>query len=273
MKINNFLLRTITGLLFVVLVIGSILLNQYVFGGLFLIFTILGMDEFYRLVENDKVKPQKISGIITGALIYICLFTIYDFGFNLFILLALLFPVIIFELFRKKENPVINISVTLFGIIFIAIPFGMLNLLYSPDFIISKYPELLLGFFLIIWLYDTGAYIFGNLFGRHKMFERISPKKTWEGFAGGAIFSLLLVFILSNYFKYYNSYEWLIFAAITIISATFGDLSESLLKRSVGVKDSGKIFPGHGGILDRFDSVFIAAPFSFLCAFILNLLK
>ena len=119
----------------------------------------------------------------------------------------------------------------------------------------------LLAFFIIMWTTDTMAYVCGKIFGKHKLVERISPKKTWEGFVGGALFALLSGFIISIFYHDLNTMHWIILAGIIAITGTLGDLVESMFKRSIGVKDSGKIFPGHGGILDRFDSFLLSTPF------------
>lgn len=131
--------------------------------------------------------------------------------------------------------------------------------------------SLLLGFFIVIWTNDTFAYLSGMFIGRHKFFERISPKKTWEGTAGGLVFGLAAGYILSLFFDDFSLSEWLGYALTIIIFGTFGDLFESLIKRTLGLKDSGNIMPGHGGILDRFDSILLAAPFAFIyIVFVLN---
>ena len=131
--------------------------------------------------------------------------------------------------------------------------------------------SLLVGFFIVIWGNDTFAYLSGMAFGKHKLLERVSPKKTWEGTFGGALFSFIAVIVLSLFFKELNAFEWIGFALTIIIFGTFGDLFESLIKRTLGLKDSGNIMPGHGGILDRFDSILMAAPFAYIyIVFVLN---
>jgi phosphatidate cytidylyltransferase len=140
-----------------------------------------------------------------------------------------------------------------------------LNLLYnSGPMVVESGPAIVLSFFLIIWTYDTFAYLTGILVGKHRLFPRVSPKKTWEGTAGGFIFGLAATFLLSKYFTDFDLLNWLIIASIIMVFGTFGDLSESLLKRSLNIKDSGNILPGHGGLLDRFDAVLMAAPAVFV---------
>jgi phosphatidate cytidylyltransferase len=139
--------------------------------------------------------------------------------------------------------------------------------MYFFDPLLHSGPQhygIVLGFFLLIWLNDTGAYFIGSLIGKHKLFERISPGKTWEGSAGGTLFALLTAWGLSYIFPQIDRTHWLILAIITVVTGTLGDLVESMLKRSLGIKDSGNILPGHGGMLDRFDAVLLSAPFVFV---------
>ncbi|MGC3978758.1 MAG: phosphatidate cytidylyltransferase [Paludibacteraceae bacterium] len=150
-----------------------------------------------------------------------------------------------------------NWAYFILGQVLIALPFAMLNnILYVKDY----QPIILLAVFISIWINDTGAYCTGMLFGKHKLFERVSPKKTWEGFVGGAAFALFSGYIFSRFITELSLLQWFIFSEIVVIFGTLGDLSESLLKRTLGVKDSGNLIPGHGGLLDRFDSMMLAAP-------------
>jgi phosphatidate cytidylyltransferase len=150
---------------------------------------------------------------------------------------------------------------TLLGIIYIALPLSLLNCFFSPWAIPHK-PDFafLLGYFVLLWLNDTGAYLMGKATGKHLLFQRISPKKTWEGIAGGFIAGLLAAWGLSRFFTQLSPVHWLIMAVLIILFGTFGDLVESMLKRSMQVKDSGNLLPGHGGVLDRFDGVLLSAP-------------
>jgi phosphatidate cytidylyltransferase len=162
--------------------------------------------------------------------------------------------------------PFHNIAITLAGIIYIGIPFSMLNGIAYPEIKAGQgySPHILLGMIYMIWANDTGAYIVGRKFGKHKLFERISPNKTWEGSFGGAFFALIGAYIISIFYTDIALIDWLIISLIVIVMGTFGDFVESLLKRSLNIKDSGTILPGHGGILDRFDSIIMAAPFVLL---------
>lgn len=157
-----------------------------------------------------------------------------------------------------------NIAYTLLGIFYVTIPFAMLYHLgfYKNHEFGQEYSyQLILGFFFILWMNDTGAYLAGKYLGKHKLFERISPNKTWEGSLGGGIFSIGLAIIIAQYFTHINLTDWIIISLIIVIFGGIGDLVESMLKRSLNIKDSGKLLPGHGGILDRFDGLLISSPF------------
>jgi phosphatidate cytidylyltransferase len=144
---------------------------------------------------------------------------------------------------------------------FIALPFSLLSYIF---FINGFQPLILLAVFVTIWVNDTGAYLVGVTLGKHRLFERISPKKSWEGFFGGAFFALISAYVFSLFIKDLSLIQWLIFSEIIVIFGTFGDLAESLLKRTLNMKDSGNVIPGHGGLLDRFDSMLLAAPAVYL---------
>ncbi|MBT3208359.1 MAG: phosphatidate cytidylyltransferase [Bacteroidetes bacterium] len=270
---KDIVLRSITGLIFISLVIGSILFsshtNGFSFGFLFLLFTILGTVEFYQLLKKQKIYPQTTIGTILS----ISIFTInFLFAFRFFensTIFLLLFPIItsifIFELYRKQKQPFLNIAYTFLAPVFIGIPFAILNYLvanFNGQEIVHT-PNILVGFFIILWIYDSGAYVFGVSFGKHRLFERISPKKSWEGFIGGSIVAISAANVISVFFTELRLFDWLIISAIIIVFGTFGDLVESLLKRELNIKDSGNILPGHGGILDRFDGIFLSVPIIF----------
>ena len=162
---------------------------------------------------------------------------------------------------KDESNHFANIALTIFGSIYIAIPFAFLISIsnFGSSDLNYKY-EIPLGFFILTWSSDTFAYLSGRSFGKHKLFERISPKKTWEGLIGGAICTIGIGFLISNYFNVIKIIDWLVISAIIIIFGTFGDLIESLFKRTINVKESGNILPGHGGVLDRFDATFLSIP-------------
>ena len=160
-------------------------------------------------------------------------------------------------LYRKKQNPLHNWAYFILGQVFIALPFSLLNFILFVD---NWKPLILLSVFVTIWVNDTGAYLTGVTLGKHRMFERISPKKSWEGFVGGALAAILSGYIFSLFIPQISLINWFLFSEIIVVFGTFGDLIESLMKRTLNVKDSGNVIPGHGGLLDRFDSMLLAAP-------------
>ena len=280
--------RTTTGLLLLVLVIGTLLLNSLAFVGVFLIFMATTQFEFYRMLSRGKIRPQTVMGIVIGIFLYLFSFFI-SIGFIPNKLLVLFFPLIslifVNELFFNENRPFHNIAFTLLGIFYIAVPFSLfnfmifhisddlniginngrdiVNFLFQPTNLVEYNYQILLGFFFLHWINDTGAYLVGVPFGKHKLFKRISPKKSWEGLVGGVVFSLVAVVLLSKYFPSLSLVSWLIIAVIVVTFGTLGDLIESLLKRYLGLKDSGTFLPGHGGFLDRYDGVLFSTPIVF----------
>ena len=263
MKVNNLLQRTITGLVFASLVIGSILWNPYLQTVVFSIFMVLGLMEYYRLFKGQKeIQVSSEIGIFIGLFIFTLLV-----GISLKILpvisitfiVPLLFTLILVELWKKHEHPISNIALMVFGILYVVIPFyltidlNLRNTFYLPTVV---------GMFLLIWTNDTFAYVCGRLFGKHKLFERISPNKTWEGFIGGLLSTVLAATLLKFLTPFSN--EEAIGAGLLIACSGFvGDIIVSAIKRDFGLKDTGTVIKGHGGILDRIDSLVISSPFFF----------
>ncbi len=271
---NNLIKRSITGIIFVSIIIGCVLFGKISFLILSLAFIILGMYEFYRISIKERISAQKNYGTFIGVLFFISnyLFAQKIADYKIYIIFI---PLIIFiyinELYRNNKKPFSNIAYTLMGIIYIAFPISLFNFFVFRGYPDVYYtPDILLGFFILLWATDTGAYIFGVSFGKHRLFPRISPKKSWEGFFGGAITSLIISYFLSTFFTELNLQNWIIISLIIIVMGTFGDLSESLFKRSINIKDSGKIFPGHGGVLDRIDSILLSAPIVFTYLQLIN---
>ncbi len=273
---NNFIQRTITGAIFVSVIIVGILFHPLSLLILFGIISLLSLWEFYSIVPKTNHTILKLYSLITGTVVYF-ISAMYFQNIVGAKFLVLIFPMIfliaVIELYRKKEKPFGNIAYAIFGVVYISLPFAFLNYLavYNSLKMQSAYnPWLVMGFFILIWTNDTGAYLAGRAFGKNKLFERISPNKTWEGALGGFISTLIAAYILSKNTSLLDIFHWVIIATIIVIFGNLGDLTESLLKRSVSIKDSGKILPGHGGLLDRFDAVLIASPMVFTYIFFIS---
>ena len=265
---SNFLLRSISGILFVISLVGALIIGKTTFLIVFSAILVLSMVEFYNLSLKARIKPQFFLGILIGLSFFIGSYLYAAEIIEAHFLLGfipLMTCVFIFELYRNHKRPFHNIAYTYLGVLYIAIPISLFNFIVfnstSPE---NPYTfEILLGYFILIWANDTGAYLFGVSIGKHRLFPRISPKKSWEGFFGGLIFTAIVAWGISLYFHNITFAHWLAIGFLSAIIGVFGDLVESMLKRSIDVKDSGKFLPGHGGVLDRFDSVFLSAPIVF----------
>ena len=267
---SNLLKRAITGAIYVLSVIAAIFIHPVVTGIYFLIVAMIGLWEFYNIAgKQDGVKPNKPVGFLLGAAVYMqCASFLLAFRFSrsaaiLFpvifpLLLLLLFVLVIGELYRKSEKPFTNIAYTLTGIIYVVVPLALTNVIIYNHGTFS--PMILMSVFIFAWCNDTFAYLTGMKLGKHKLFERISPKKTWEGWIGGFLFTIIAAIIVSHFSDVLSVIDFIVIAVITSVIGTFGDLVESMFKRQAGVKDSGNILPGHGGILDRFDILLLVLP-------------
>lgn len=268
---KNLWQRLITGFFFIAAIISSIWWGPLPFQWLFFVAAIGSLHEFYVLVQNDHNRPNRTLGLLLGAATYL-LITGYAFEMVPPHFLILLAPfcalVFIAELYRNQASPFGNIGYTLLGIVYVMVPFALLSILSVHQGTYDR--GLLLGYFFLVWSSDSFAYVFGNLFGKHRLFERISPKKSWEGVIGGGVSTLGIAYLLSQYQTQLSTIHWLMIAFIIVVTGILGDLVESLLKRSLGVKDSGNILPGHGGLLDRFDALFLSIPFiwAYLACFV-----
>lgn len=265
---SNLVTRTLTGIVFLVLVVGAIILDKHLFSLLFLVICVLGLWEFYSLVESARIQANKIAGTLTGAFLFIsnALIALHIAPAEILLLNFLfIFLIFLLELYRNLPNPFTNVAFTFFGLMYVAVPFSLLNYFPNPAIQADTYEyALVLGFFVLIWVNESGAYLVGSSMGRHKLFERISPKKTWEGTLGGGLLTLVAAWIISMVCASISFFDWLVIALIVVVFGSYGDLFESMFKRSINAKDSGRLLPGHGGILDRFDGVLIAAPFVFV---------
>jgi phosphatidate cytidylyltransferase len=255
--------RAITGFFFVIVMLASVLLGPYTFGIFYLVLSTLALREFYGLVKQSGIQPNQSAGILNGIFIYVifALITYKDepvYHKLLFLLALTLSTVFIQELYKKSETPFTNISYTIIGIIYAVLPFTFFHALAYVGGSFSFHIPL--AFLIMLWANDTGAYLSGRFFGRTKLFERHSPKKTWEGFFGGVLISAGAAYIISIYYHELPWNRWVTMAVLIGCFGTLGDLVESMFKRSINVKDSGGILPGHGGLLDRFDGLLLSAP-------------
>lgn len=272
---NNFQSRSITGLIYVLVIAGGILIHPFlyaiVFGGLL----VFALNEFYSISKFTEATPQKIPAIAFGLISFVLFFgyCIKLWPLKLTLVLAPLFLIIaLIEIYRNKEKPLQNVAISMLGLIYIALPFVLINFILFPGLPGDAFysPLILMGIFIIIWVNDSFAFLFGRWLGKHKLFERISPKKTWEGAIGGGIFALIASILNSVVFQSLELISWMVVGLIIVVFGTFGDLFESTLKRSLNIKDSGKGLPGHGGILDRIDSLLFVIPFIFVWLLIFN---
>jgi phosphatidate cytidylyltransferase len=259
--LTNIVTRALSGVVFIAVIIGSILLHPYAYAGVMTLVVVWAMLEYYDIVIKDRVRANKFMGVLTGVAVFAFSFfyvqNIVSGDLFLF-LIPLTVLLFISRLYSAEQHSFRAGAYTIAGVVYIALPFALCNGLAFPA---GEYvPGILLGFFILLWINDTFAYLTGIMFGRHRLFERISPKKSWEGFFGGLICTIALSLPVSKLFPVLPFYHWMAVAAIIVVFGVYGDLIESLLKRNLKIKDSGHFLPGHGGILDRFDSVLPAAP-------------
>lgn len=258
--------RAITAFFFTIVMLGSVLLGGTVFTAFYLLLSLLSLAEFYKLIKHAAVKPHILLGYLAGIFIFggLAAHQLFDADSKyLLLIIPAVFGVFIAELYRKEKSPFTNIGYTFLGLVLVIIPFCFfyaLGFIKDHETYNFHFP---LAFMLMLWASDTGAYLFGRKLGKNKLFERHSPKKTWEGFAGGVFVSVLVGLIISFYFVEVSGFVWAGMAVLIVSFGTLGDLVESMLKRSLDVKDSGTLLPGHGGLLDRFDGLLIAAPIVF----------
>lgn len=272
---SNFVQRTLSGAVYVAVVVISILFcTPYLFCGLSALFAILAVREYHQLLSSPRITS--VLSILLALWLFVWWGIMQYYGglfpySNAGLRLALIYPIMLLlvlmvELFAKADNPIQNWGNILVSQIMIALPIWLANSIEKTD------AHLLLALFVCIWVDDSGAYCVGSLMGKrkngnHKMFPRVSPGKSWEGLIGGILFALLagVAFYKLGWTEAFNVcnnhfINALIFSIAVAIAGTLGDLMESLMKRTIGVKDSGKFMPGHGGILDRLDSFLLATP-------------
>ncbi len=274
-KMRNLITRTASGVVLLGVVLGAAYGGLYSYGVLLGVILFVGMWEFYRLATASGSEPQYVSGLVSGVTLFLTGFFYFvglgskvtpDWALIIggIIYFVLLVPsVFIIELFKSSTTPLRNIATTLMGIWYVAMPLTMM--LFIPIMLGGGewHAEAFLFYLFIVWANDVCAYLVGVTMGKHRMCERISPKKSWEGFFGGVIGALgmgaLGAVVVGG-----SVAMWLGLAAIVAVTGVLGDLVESMFKRESGIKDSGNILPGHGGMLDRFDAVLISSPFAFI---------
>ena len=275
---KNLITRTIIGVLLVAVILTATYFNPYSYMLLFTLITSFCVYEFATIINNNQqVSINKKMVTLAGAYLFLAsaLHQSNITKADIFIpYIMIILYLIISELYLKKENPIANWAFTMLSQIYAVVPFALLNILafqptYDPQ-VVDFNPILPLSVFVFLWVNDSGAYLFGVTLGKHRLFERISPKKSWEGSIGGGLLTLVAAWILSMYFPTLTLIQWLTLGLTVVIFGTWGDLSESLMKRTLGIKDSGHILPGHGGFLDRFDSALMAIPAAVVCLYLFN---
>ena len=280
---NTLATRTITGIIFVVCLVGGIIYSPISFAALFVIITALSLSEFTTIVnQNDGAHANRFINIVAGVMLFLAFFG-YCSEFTrpkIFIpyLLSIIY-LLVSELYLKHQNPLKNWAYAFASQIYIALPFSLLNVLafrFDPIENVINFEWIFpLSVFIFLWTNDTGAYLVGSMLHKRfpaKLFERISPNKSWVGSIGGGIFCILAAVILWNFFPEKMTLPvWIGMSLVICVFGTWGDLIESLLKRQFGIKDSGQVLPGHGGMLDRFDSSLLAIPATVLYFYTLEL--
>ncbi|OYU96982.1 MAG: phosphatidate cytidylyltransferase [Bacteroidetes bacterium B1(2017)] len=259
---SNFWQRAITGSLFVLALVGCTIWNEWSYFILLFAVNFLCLLEFFELMLPDKKWIEKYLGVIAGSVINIMFVFIIrgDLSYGWFYHLIPVFMILfVIKLYERTGREFETLAFQVLGIVYICLPLSMLGDFGYFNAINYSY-SLPLGFFILQWSSDTFAYLVGRQFGKHKLFERISPKKTMEGSIGAMILTVAMGYLLSRFWDDVSTLDWMIIAAIIVVFGTFGDLTESLLKRNKDIKDSGTILPGHGGVLDRFDGVFLSVP-------------
>lgn len=274
-KMRNLVVRALSGVALFIVVVAAAYGGRYSYGALLGVILFVGMLEFYRLAAASDAKPQLVSGLVAGMTLFITGFTYFvgsgttegiDWAMVLggAIYFVLLIPAtFIIELFKNSTTPLRNIATTLMGVWYVAFPLTLM--LFIPLMLGGGAwsAEAFLFYLFIVWANDVFAYLVGMSIGKHRLCERISPKKSWEGFIGG-IAGAIGMGAIGAMVVGGSTIMWMGLAAIVALTGVLGDLVESMFKREAGIKDSGNIIPGHGGMLDRFDAVLISSPFAFI---------
>jgi phosphatidate cytidylyltransferase len=266
--VNNLKTRVITAIIFGIVLIGAIFLSPYSLVVLCLFISTYSVFEFNTLIvkHKDSSLDPYLQSSISAAFFLLAIFSYWDIvdQNDAFVIFPVILINISFVLFNRNAKPLIDIGGISLQLIFLTAPLLLLCITSLPKGVEGEFkPWMVMSFFILIWASDIGAYFTGKYLGKRKLFERISPKKTLEGFLGGVVLSAIAGYLLAKYNGVFSIQKGIILGVIMASTGTIGDLVESMIKRELGVKDSGNILPGHGGFLDRFDSTFFAAPFYF----------
>lgn len=276
---NELIKRSLTGILFIAVILGTVHIHPAAFAGVLLVFAVLALREFYglagkgrtgRAASNSKAKIHAemgrsyvVTGLAAGTIVFLLVVVrmafvpVNELLWGIPAALALI-PV---AALLDRDHAGRNLLLTCTGIAYVIGPFSLLFLMLYPVHAGTDYETgLVTGFFVIQWTYDTGAYVTGRAIGRHSLAPVLSPAKTWEGLGGGVLWAAIAAFLIARWSELLTQWDWFAVCAIIIAAGTFGDLFESALKRKAGIKESGTILPGHGGVLDRFDSVLFSVP-------------
>lgn len=261
---SNLLIRAASGAVFVSIMIFCIWHSLLATAILFSVLVAIGLDEFYKMSNAlEGVRTNRLLGITLGTYSFVSAY-LFILGYISYhwVLFSLIMLVIglLFELFRKSQQPIVNSALLVFGLFYVVAPFYTMLLLRGTQ---TDEWMFLVGMFVLIWTNDSFAYLTGRFLGNNKLFERISPKKTWEGTIGGIVFAVIAGYLVATWIQD-DVIFWMVAALLVALGSIFGDLFESMFKRNTGIKDSGNIMPGHGGVLDRFDAALFSAPIFYL---------
>ena len=285
-KTRNLLVRTASGIIFTAIMLAAMLLGRLTFAVMLLCVTAGCMWEVYGLSEKNGARPHKTAGTLIGMLIVGINLALVEtvinniaflkyMGIAMVLVILLTVTLFIVEIWRQKGNPMQNLGATFLGVAYVALPVSLIALfpLVGNKMLFPWNPLIVPAYILIVWANDVFAYLIGITLGRRKFFERLSPKKSWEGFFGGLVGAVAVAAVVGKFLVKGDIWLWMGLGLIIGLTSVLGDLVESNFKRSVGVKDSGNVLPGHGGLLDRFDAVLVSAPFVFIFFIIVLLMN
>ncbi len=281
-KLRNLVVRTASGAVLLAVVLGAAYGGKFAYGAFLLLIVVVGMWEFYNLAAATGSEPRRAIGLASGIVLFVTSFFLFDgyvsrsmFDVDMLLGGLLYFTILIplcfiIELFHASETPIRNVATTLMGLLYVAYPMSFM--LFIPLLFTGEWSaEAFLFYLFIVWGNDVFAYLTGVTIGRHKMCPRISPKKSWEGFVGG-VAGALAMGAVGSVVVGGDMAMWLGLALVVSLTSVLGDLVESMFKREADIKDSGRILPGHGGMLDRFDALLISSPFAFVYLIVASLL-